>query len=75
MSETTDIPAGPAELRMCCICDIRVIGGTAVSLIEKGSTPARTLYACGPCVRRHNLLPLDDQENPTGDGQLQFRGR
>lgn len=73
MSETTD--AGASPLSVCCVCEIRVIGGTAVSIVETGSGPSRTLRACGPCVKRHNLLPLDEQENPVGDGRLQFRAQ
>lgn len=75
MPETTDPTPAAAVLTHCCVCDIRLIGGTAVGLVETGSGPIRTLSACGPCVKHHRLLPLDEQAHPTGDGRLQFRDR
>lgn len=75
MPETTHTTPDATVLRGCCICEIKLIGGTAVSLVEKGSAPARTLYACDPCVKYHDLLPLAEQADPVGDGRLQFRGQ
>ncbi|MEC3992268.1 hypothetical protein VSR01_01385 [Actinacidiphila sp. DG2A-62] len=63
----------PTILRECVMCRVNLLGGTAVALIESGSGPGHLLYACAPCVRRHRLLPLDEQPSLTGDGRLQYR--
>lgn len=73
MSEATEPAPTASVLSHCCVCDVRLIGGTAVSILEQGSGPGRILRACGPCVKRRNLLPLDEQETPVGDGRLVFR--
>lgn len=73
MSENTDPAPAATMLHDCVVCDIRLIGGVAVGLIERGSGPGHTLFACSGCVRRKNILPLDEQEQHHGDGRLQFR--
>jgi hypothetical protein len=75
MPETIETAPSATTLGSCCVCEVKLIGGTAVGLEEKGSGPARTLYACAPCVKRHNLLPLDEQTHPVGDGRIVFRGQ
>lgn len=73
MSETTDTTPATTTLRPCVVCDVKLLGGIAVGLIESGSGPGHTLYACRGCVAYKNLLPLEEQDVPTGDGRLQFR--
>lgn len=73
MPDTTQTAPAAATLRECAICESKLIGGTAVALVERGTAPARILFACTPCLRRHNLLPLDEQQQPYSDGRLQFR--
>lgn len=75
MPETTETAPSATTLRSCCVCETKLIGGTAVGLVERGAAPARILHACGPCLRHHNLLPLDEQKDTIGDGRLQFRGQ
>lgn len=75
MSETTDPTRQAPAFGRCCVCGTGLIGGTAVAVIERMSGPSRTLYACTPCIKRHGILPLDEQEHLTGDGRLVFRGR
>lgn len=73
--ENTDTTPTAAVLTHCCVCEIRLLGGTAVAVVETGSGPSRTLRACGPCVKQHNILPLDEQDTLHGDGRLRFRGQ
>jgi hypothetical protein len=76
MPETTQpAPAQTSELRTCCACGASLIGGTAVSILEKGTGPSRILYACSPCLKRKDLVPLDEQDAPVGDGRLVFRAQ
>ena len=73
MTETTDPITSSATLQTCVVCGVKLIGGVAVALIEQGSGPGRVLYACRGCVKFRNLLPLDEQADPVGDGRLRFR--
>lgn len=75
MPETTDLTPSSAALHACVVCEVKLIGGTAVAMIERGSGPGHTLFACSACVKRRNLLPLDEQDTIHGDGRLQFRGQ
>jgi hypothetical protein len=72
-TRTSPVPAG--VWRRCTVCNTGLIGGTAVAIVERGSGPSRTLYACDPCITRRRIIPLDEQEQIEGDGQLRFRGR
>lgn len=72
---TQTSPAPAAPWRRCCVCDTGLIGGTSVAVVERGSGPSRTLYACDPCIKRRRIIPLDEQEQIEGDGQLRFRGK
>lgn len=73
MSDTTDTTPVTATIHSCVVCEVKLIGGIAVSMIEAGSGPGHTLYACRGCVAHKNLLPLEEQDQPAGDGRLQFR--
>lgn len=57
----------------CVVCDTVTGDPVAAGIIEVGSGPSRILFACPKCVRHHRLVPLDDQDSPTGDGRLQIR--
>ena len=43
-----------------------------VGAIERGSGPARPIYACRPCIAEHGIIPLND--HPAGtDGHPLYR--
>lgn len=75
MTDATHLTPTTAVLRACIGCDVQMIGGIAVGLIESGTGPGHVLYACAGCVKLRNLLPLDEQKTLHGDGRLQYRGQ
>ncbi|NUP47253.1 MAG: hypothetical protein HOW97_08055 [Catenulispora sp.] len=75
MTDATHLTPATAVLRACASCDVSMLGGVAVGLLESGSGPGHVLYACAGCVKRRNLLPLNEQDDLHGDGRLVYRGQ
>jgi hypothetical protein len=75
MTDATYPTPTTAALHECVTCEVRMIGGTAVALLESATGPGRLLYACAGCIKFHDLLPLDEQTTLHGDGRLQYRGQ
>ncbi|WP_326807987.1 MULTISPECIES: hypothetical protein [unclassified Streptomyces] len=50
--------AGGLNPGMCCRCDLRVTHRALIAIIETGSGPGGSAYACLPCAHDYAKTPL-----------------
>lgn len=58
----------------CMYCRQTVETPIAIGIIEGGSGPGGTMWACFPCKTRRGVLALAEWETDSPDGSPQYRG-
>jgi hypothetical protein len=60
---------------LCTWCRKSTRAPLAVGIVERGTGPSGTAYACPPCRDRRRIIPMDAWTDDVGDGRPQSRRR